>query len=187
MEKVGSLLNWIGGGVTRTAASGLAIGLFMVVVGMTPAQAVAYVLSVPPPWLMSGWMRIAVLVVGLGLIWISINYNRWSRKQKTIDSLADDISWAIRDLVNRDPKPTLEKDLDRWYNDYAAWCERVNEKLENRAFFTRADRLHFSDLGFVPTVRMSDNQRFDWMLSQLSLKFDRLRDVINWTQQRRMS
>jgi hypothetical protein len=61
----------------------------------------------------------------------------------------------------------------------------VSKKLENRAFFTRADQLHFDMLGFVPPVSMTNNQRFDWLLSMLALKFERLRDVINWTQQRR--
>ena len=61
----------------------------------------------------------------------------------------------------------------------------VSKKLENKAFFTRADQLHFEDLGFVDHIRLSGHPDFDGSLSQLKLKFERLRDVINWTQMRR--
>jgi hypothetical protein len=187
MDKVGGLLNWFGGSIGRAAGTGLIIGLFMVVFGMTPAQAVAYLIETPPNWLLSGWTRLIGLIVGIAVIWASLNYNRWSRKQQAIDLLAEDISWAIHDLVNRNPRPSTEGEIDKFDTDYRAWCDKVSSKLNNRAFFTRADQLHFDRLGFVPPLQMSGHARLDWLLGQLRLKFERLRDVINWTQQRRMS
>jgi hypothetical protein len=65
------------------------------------------------------------------------------------------------------------------------WCDRVSAKLENKAFFTRADQLHFDQLGFVPQIAMTRQLELDQLLGQLREKFDRLRDVINWVQQRR--
>jgi hypothetical protein len=89
--------------------------------------------------------------------------------------------------VNRNPRPSTEGEIDKFDTDYRAWCDKVSSKLNNRAFFTRADQLHFDRLGFVPPLQMSGHARLDWLLGQLRLKFERLRDVINWTQQRRMS
>jgi hypothetical protein len=44
--------------------------------------------------------------------------------------------------------------IEKWKKDFEAWCDRVSKKLENRAFFTRADQLHFDRLGFVLPVAM---------------------------------
>jgi hypothetical protein len=122
--------------------------------------------------------------VGLVIIGLSLWMNLWSKKQQTIDDLAEEMSWAIHDLLNRTPRPSTDEAVAKWESDFHQWCEKVSTKLENRAFFTRADQLHFDRLGFIEPVAMSGHQRFDWLLSQLRLKFDRLRDVINWTQQR---
>lgn len=126
--------------------------------------------------------------MGLALIYASLRFNLWDQRQKAVDELAEDVSWAIRDILNR-PKPTNQAqvaqyvaDLDR---EYREWCERVDRKLENRAFFTRADQLHFQRLGFIAPVVLTGIEAADYTLSQLNLKFDRLRDVINWVQQRR--
>jgi hypothetical protein len=40
-------------------------------------------------------------------------------------------------------------------------------------------------LGFIDRIALTGTPNFDALLSQLRLKLDRLRDVINWTQQRR--
>jgi hypothetical protein len=40
------------------------------------------------------------------------------------------------DLVNRTPRPQTDGDIEKWKKDYEAWCDKVNKKLENRAFFT---------------------------------------------------
>jgi hypothetical protein len=109
----------------------------------------------------------------------------WSKKQQAIDDLAEDMSWAIQNLLNRTPMPSTPIEVAEWDRDFREWCSNVSAKLENRAFFTRADQLHFDMLGFVEPVAMSDNRALNRLLSMLRLKFARLRDVINWTQQRR--
>jgi hypothetical protein len=184
-HKVGTLLQFIGGGIGRAASTGIAAGIFFVLVGMTPWQAAANFLQNPPSFLASVWFTPSLTILGLGLIALSLWFNIWSRKQQAIDDLAEDMSWAIHDLLNRSPRPSTDTEVEKWESDFRAWCEKVTEKLENRAFFTRADQLHFDRLGFVQPIAMSGHQRFDWLLSQLRLKFERLRDVINWTQQRR--
>jgi hypothetical protein len=176
---------WIGGAITRVAATGLVIGLFIVAYGATPGQAMADLLRHLPPAVTSPWFRLILVVVGLVVIGTSLHFNVWSLRQKAIDELAEDLSWAIHDLLN---KPVSdEAGVAEWEQQYHAWCQRVSKKLENRAFFTRADRLHFDRLGFVPSAKFagSFNQRHEWLASQLGLKFERLRDVINWTQMRR--
>jgi hypothetical protein len=176
---------WIGGSITRVAGTGLVIGLFIVAYGATPGQAVADLLRHLPPQVASPWARLGLVIVGLVVIGASLHFNVWSLRQRAIDELAEDLSWAIHSLLN---KPvTDEPAVAQWEQEYHAWCQRVSQKLENRAFFTRADQLHFDRLGFVPSANFtgSFNERHAWLTSQLSLKFERLRDVINWTQMRR--
>jgi hypothetical protein len=182
--KVGRFVDFIGGGITRAAGSGLAAGAIFIAFGMTPAELVIYLWRTPPAWLLNGWTRLFVLIVGLALIFWSFRFNVWSRKQRAIDDLAEDLSWAIQKLLNRDPRPTTNQQVAQWEADYRSWCERVSKKLADRAFFTRADQLHFDMLGFVEPIGMSGIAHLDWLLSQLRLKFQRLRDVINWTQER---
>jgi hypothetical protein len=185
MGRVGSLLNWIGGGVTRTAATGLVTGGFLVLFGMTPGEAIARLWTNPPTWLTNEWMRVIVLIVGIALIWVSSSFNRWSRRQLAIDALAEDIGWAIHHLLNRRPQPQSDEQIAEWDLGYRTWCDKINKQLENRAFFTRADQLHFDRLGFIDQTVLSGHPRYDWLLSQLRLKFERLREVINWSQERR--
>ena len=185
MNKVGSLLNWIGGGITKVAASGLVSGGIFLVTGMTPPEIFIWVFTDPPGWLLGGWTRLILLIVGMAVILVSLNFNRWSLRQKAIDSLAEDLSWAISDLLNRKPEFPIENHISRWEADYRAWYDRVSKKLENRAFFTRADQLHFDRIGFVDQIKMSGDDHWDKLLSQLKLKFERLRDIINWSQQRK--
>ena len=126
----------------------------------------------------------ALSLEGYFLIGASLHFNVWSLRQKAIDDLAEDLSWAIHNLLN---KPvTKESEVTEWESEYRSWCESVSKKLENRAFFTRADQLHFDRLGFVPQAGFagSFNKHHKWLTSQLNLKFERLRDVINWTQMR---
>jgi hypothetical protein len=102
--------------------------------------------------------------------------------------LAEDISWAIDNLLNRrlpDDDGDLGGYIENWRKDFEGWCTTVSQKLDNRAFFTRADQLHFDYLGFVEPVTFYNNPRLNRLLSQLRLKLERLRDVINWTQERR--
>ena len=102
--------------------------------------------------------------------------------------MAEDISWAIDNLLNRKAgqQGRDANYIDTWDRDFKEWCSIVSHKLSNRAFFTRADQLHFDYLGFVdPITFYLDAQRLNDLLSQLKLKIERLRDVINWTQERR--
>ena len=176
---------WIGGSIGRVAGTGLVIGIFIVSYGAAPGQAIADLLTHLPPWLTNPWFKLALVVIGLALIGTSLHFNVWSLRQKAIDDLAEDLSWAIHHLLN---KPVSnESEVAQWESEYKAWCQKVSTKLENRAFFTRADQLHFDRLGFVPPANFagSYNKRHDWLVSQLNLKFERLRDVINWTQMRK--
>ena len=186
------VLNFVGGAMGRAAGTGLALGVFLVLFQMTPAELVVAWWSSPPVWVASPWTNFGVLVVGLVIIFGSLRFNLWDQRQKAIDGLAEEVSWAISEaLLNRSfPTHALEgEDRDafvaRWERDYRAWCDGVSKRLENRAFFTRADQLHFDRLGFIQPVGMTGHERHDWLLSQLRLKFDRLREVINWVQMRR--
>jgi hypothetical protein len=183
--RVGRLFDFLGGSIGRSAGTGIVAGVFFVLAGMSPSAAVVWLLENPPTFIASSWFRLGLLLIGLMTIWTSLTFNRWSRKQNAIDALAEDLSWAIRDLLNRSPRPYTAEEIKTWETDYTAWCNRVKAKLENRAFFTRADELHFDRLGFVEQIPIDAEPRLRWWLSQLSLKFDRLRDVINWSQLRR--
>ena len=176
---------WIGGSITRVAGTGLVFGLFLTIYGATPGQAVADFLANLPPEATNPWSKLALVVVGLVVIGASLHFNVWSLRQQAIDNLAEDVSWAIHHLLNKTVASQFE--LDAWEVEYHAWCSRVSKKLENRAFFTRADQLHFDRLGFVPATALatSFNQHHAWLTAQLGLKFERLRDVINWTQMRK--
>jgi|SRR5260370_916603 hypothetical protein len=187
MRRAGSLFQFVGGGIGRVALSGILIGLFLVLVGVTPGQFVADVIQHPPALVRSYWFSPTIAIVGVALIAASLWFNVWSLKQKCIDALAEDMAWAIQNLLNRSPTPVtddqiavLKRDIDEWYG-------KISRQLENRAFFTRADQIHFDFLGYVEPIAMagvSDN-RLHNMHSQLRMKFARLRDVINWAQQRR--
>jgi len=176
---------WIGGSITRVAGTGLVVGIFIVAYGATPGQAVADLVTQLPEGVTNPWFKLALVVIGLSLIGVSLHFNVWSLRQSAIDALAEDLSWAIDHLLNR--AVANQSDVSAWDSDYRAWCQRVSSKLENRAFFTRADQLHFDSLGFVPPANFggSYNRHHEWLVSQLRLKFERLRDVINWTQMRK--
>lgn len=155
--------------------------------GMTPAELVAYLYNNPPDWMMSGWTRLFLVIVGITLVFASVRFNLWSERQKAVDSLAEDISWAIHELVNRHTRlnpADVAAYPAQLHRDFEAWCQRVSKKLENRAFFTRADQLHFDRLGFIDVVGMTNDRSADHTLSMLKLKLERLRDVIKWVQQR---
>ena len=183
--KINWLWMWIGGAISRAAGTGIVIGIFIVTYGATPGQAMADLLAHLPPWLTNPWFKLALVVIGLCLIGVSLHFNVWSLRQSAIDDLAEDLSWAIHNLLNK--TVSEESQVSQWDSEYRMWCQRVSKKLENRAFFTRADQLHFDRLGFVPAVTLPSafNKYHEWLVSQLNLKFDRLRDVINWTQMRK--
>jgi hypothetical protein len=185
---VGSVLQFIGGALARAAGTGLVVGVFFVLVGVTPWEFIADLVAEPPRWIASPAFRIGILILGLAIIWLSLVYNRWLIKQRAIDELADEISWAIDNLLNRQAGPTGRDAtfVEEWDRDFKNWCANVGEKLNNRAFFTRADQLHFEYLGFVDAVSFYvGNQRMNHLLSMLRLKIQRLREIINWAQERR--
>ena len=183
---VGTVIQFIGGSVVRAAGTALVVGIILVLLGVTPWEFAVQPITDPPSWTTSAYFRITVLLLGLAVIWFSLTFNRWSTKQKIIDRLAEDISWAIMNLLNRnpgkiDPDSQFVKD---WKRDFENWCARASAKLDNRAFFTRADQLHFDFLGFVDPVEFYQNPELNHLLSILRLKIERLRYVINWSQER---
>jgi hypothetical protein len=183
--RINWFLMWIGGSITRVAGSGLVFGLFFVIYGATPGEAMADLFSQLPPWMTNPWFKLTLFIVGMVIIAASLSFNVWSLRQRKINDLAEDLSWAIHNLLN---KPVANNaDLTAWETAYHAWCQQVSTKLEDRAFFTRADQLHFDRLGVVPTTRLASsyNNRHTWLVSQLNLKFKRLRDIINWAQMRK--
>lgn len=180
MGKAGSILQYAGGRFGAVAASGLIAGTFIVLVGVTPAQFVVGLLRNPPSWV--PWLSPALVILGIGIFWASFRYNVWSQRQVAIDSLAEDISEAIADLVNRN---VTHLAAQQFKDDFDKWCKKVSKKLENRAFFSRADQLHFDRLGYLEPVTMVGLSGPDHTHSMLRLKLERLRDIINWTQERR--
>ena len=176
---------WIGGSISRVAGTGLIIGIFILVYGATPGQAFADLLSHLPVWATNPWFRLSLVFIGLFVIAASLHFNVWSLRQTAIDELAEELSWAISDLLNK--FVSSESEVSEWEKNFRDWCKRISKKLENRAFFTRADQLHFDMLGLVPPANFSGsfNERHEWLVSQLNLKFERLRDVINWSQMRK--
>jgi len=186
MHRVGSILQFVGGAVGRVAMSGIVIGLFFVFVGVTPWQFFVDFFQHPLAWFASPWISPSMTIIGLVLIGASLWFNIWSRKQHIIDDLAEDIAWAINNLLNRSPTPSTPQTITAWEADFRSWCDRVSRKLENRAFFTRADQLHFDVLGFIQPIAVAGHAvGLAHLESQLNEKLKRLRDVINWTQQRR--
>ena len=180
MRQVGSVLQFVGGKIGGLAASAVIFGAFTVAVGTTPGLVAAALFTDPPKWV--PWINPALVILGLFIIWISLRFNIWSQRQQAIDSLAEDISWAIAELVNRNVE---QQTVEQFRTDFNEWCKKVSSKLGNRAFFTRADQLHFDRLGYLQPINMASIPAADHVHSMLKLKLERLRDIINWTQERR--
>lgn len=176
--------DFIGGAISRGSGTALFVATIVVATGMSPAQLLTFLWETPPTWLLSGWTRLLMVIVGLSVIYGALRANVWTQQQKAINEIAEDISWAIHHLLN-EPLKDEKPDTTLLEKEYPIWCKRVSEKLTNRAFFTLADQLHFDRLGFVDQVQMTGQSKHDWLLSQLRLKFERARDIINWVQQRR--
>ena len=172
------------------AATGAATGIFFVLFGGLPWEFVVDVIMNPAEWLLTGWVRLGAIIIGLALIFISLRWNVWSRRQKVVNELADLLSSAIHDLLNRPIKSDIE--LGSLDAEFQIWCEKVISKCEDHpSYFSKADVIHFDRLGKVSkdkwdiAYRANPNDtRHNHLLNMLSLKFDRLRDIINWTQQR---
>lgn len=187
---LGSFLSWLGGGFNRMAATAAATGIFFVLYGGLPWEFVVDVVGHPAEWLLNGWVRLGAIIIGLALIFISLRWNMWSRRQNVVNELAEMLSSAIGDLLNRPIKSDIE--LGSFDSDFQTWCEKIKSKLEDHpSYFSKADIIHFERLGKVSkeiwgfAYRANETDtRHNHLLNMLSLKFDRLRDIINWTQQR---
>jgi len=70
------------------------------------------------------WARL--VLVGLALIAFFLGFNLWSQKQRAIDDLAEDLSWAITHLLNRNPRPSTAAEVAKWEEDFTKWCDRVS-------------------------------------------------------------
>jgi hypothetical protein len=102
-------------------------------------------------------------------------------KTAAIDEIADEISWAVHNLVNPKPHPASTADpesaIAAFEAQLDAWYGRVSKKLANRDAFTQGDQTHFDTLGFVSPVQMWGHPKLDHLFSQLKLKLDRLREI----------
>jgi hypothetical protein len=93
---------------------------------------------------------------------------------------------AVHNLLNRSPTPSTDQEIAVWKADFEDWCARDSRKLENRAFFTRAEQLHFDVLGIMEPIAVQGHLiALSHLETQLNEKLKRLRDVINWPQERR--
>jgi hypothetical protein len=155
-----------------------------------PWELVVELIAQAPEYLLNGWARLGAIFVGFLLIIVSLRWNMWSRRQKIVGELAEALSAAIGELLNRPIHNDVElRHLD---TDFQNWCNKVKSILENNpAYFSKADVIHFERLGKVSKGSWGiaycanpNDTRHNHLLNMLSLKFDRLRDVINWAQQR---
>jgi hypothetical protein len=184
--RVGTLVQFIGGGIGRAASAGFWTGIFFVAVGVTPWRFVASLIQEPPGFLNNSFFSPALVLLGLATIWASLWFNLWSRKQVCIDEISEELAWAVHHLLNNPPKPLDLSGVEQWWTDVLAWEAKVSKMLGNRAFFTRSDEIHFAVLGFVdPSEWSTGNRDLDSKMRQLKMKFERLRDIVNWTQMRR--
>ena len=86
---MGTFLSWIGGGISGAAATGLVIGIFFMVTGGLPWEFVVELIADPPYWLTNSFVKFLLIIVGLIIIFVSLRWNLWSRRQKAIDDLAE--------------------------------------------------------------------------------------------------
>ena len=75
--------------------------------------------------------------------------------------------------------PSSLPKVAKWKADFKEWCSRVSKKPADRSLFSRADQLYFDALGFVEPIAMTGNAELDHLLSQLKMKIERLRNVID--------
>jgi hypothetical protein len=76
-------------------------------------------------------------------------------KEAALDDIANEISWAVNNLVNPTPYPLGTSDpnaaLDAWEQKYDKWLTIVSKKLENRKIFTAGDQAHFRPSWLCPS------------------------------------
>jgi hypothetical protein len=114
---------------------------------------------------------------------------RLATKTAAIDDIANEIAWAVHNLVNPNPHPASTGDPDSataaFNAKIDAWSNRVSKKLENRDVFTQGDQVHFDVLGLVPLVQHTAHVKLDHLFSLLKLKLDRLREVEHRARERK--
>ncbi len=111
---------------------------------------------------------------------LKVDSNELAR-QKAIDNIAEEIAWAVNNLINPKPFPTstgdTEADFKLLQTKIDAWCDRVNSKLAASSVFTVGDKVHFDSLGSIPLVTRYGHQKLDWLHSALVLRLERLREI----------
>jgi superfamily I DNA/RNA helicase len=114
---------------------------------------------------------------------------RLAEKTAAIDEIANEISWAVNNLVNPQPHPASTSEpevaIAAFRSRFDAWCDRVSKKLGNRDLFTQGDQAHFDSLGVIPFKQMWGHAKLDWIFSELALKLDRLREVEHRARERK--
>lgn len=102
-------------------------------------------------------------------------------KQKAIDDIADEIKFAVDNLINPTPFPTSTGDPDgecrRLQTKVDDWVSRVSSKLADRSIFTKGDQIHFDSLGSIELLMRYGHPKLDWLHSMLVLRLDRLREI----------
>jgi hypothetical protein len=110
-----------------------------------------------------------------------------TQRQQAIDGLSVKMEEAARNYIGKIPKnppdwPSFNNDLQA---KTGSWRKEVSGLLENRAFFTKADQLHFDVLGHYSGYSFrGGNAEYDEIQSELAERMKKLREVINWSQQR---
>jgi hypothetical protein len=113
---------------------------------------------------------------------------RFATKTAVIDDIANEIAWAVHNLVNPNPHPASTSDpesaIAAFEQKFSIWRNRVSKKLENRDVFTQGDQIHFDVLGYVPSIQATAHVKLDHTFSQLALKLERLREKLSAGQER---
>jgi hypothetical protein len=88
--------------------------------------------------------------------------------QEHIDWLAEEVSWAIHNLLNRMVSTPAE--LDAMKDEFKKWQQKVENYMEGK--FTKSDVLHFSRLGVIPgnQYEIATVPGHNHQLSMVSLK-----------------
>jgi hypothetical protein len=135
--RVGTIWQFIGGGIATGVRNALFIGVFFVVAGVTPWQFVASLIQAPPSFLRSAFFGPAMVLLGFGIIGGSLWFNLWSQKQICIDDVSEQLAWAIHNLLNKPPNPNDVADLARWWDEVVSWETKVDRALERDEFRLR--------------------------------------------------
>jgi hypothetical protein len=109
------------------------------------------------------------------------NEQKLAIKAAALDDIAQEIAWAVNNLVNPKPHPASTADpesaIAAFEKRLLAWYDQVSNKLENREVFTQGDQTHFDVLGFITPIQMWGHPKLDNLFSQLRLKIERLREI----------